>query len=232
MSIAERYRDLRAAIPPEVTLVLAAKTRTPDEVAEAIEAGATDIGHNYVQEAAAMREALGELARKVRWHLIGHLQSNKIGKALPLFDMIQTIDGAKRARALDRRAERDGRSRVPVLVEVNIGDEEAKAGVRERDGAALETAVLDLVGELARLAHVRVAGLMTMGPLFGDPEDARPYFRLARAIFERLRAEPIPGLAEMSVLSMGMTDSWRVAIEEGSTMVRLGTAVFGSATAG
>ena len=227
MSIQERYRAVRAAVPDDVTIVLAAKTRSAAEVAAAIDAGATDIGHNYVQEAVAMRAALGATGDRVRWHMIGHLQSNKIGKALGVFDVLQTVDSLERARAVDRKAAAAGRAAVPVLLEINIAGEASKAGIRASAGTPLEDVVLPIVGEVARLEHVRVVGLMTMGPAAGDPEAARPWFRRAREILDRVAAADIPGV-EPGMLSMGMTNSYQIAIEEGSTMIRIGTAVFGA----
>ncbi|MFC1592048.1 YggS family pyridoxal phosphate-dependent enzyme [Thermodesulfobacteriota bacterium] len=221
MGIGDTYQRLRAEIPAGVSIVLAAKTRAPEELAEAIDAGATDLGHNYVQEAAQMHAALGERARQVRWHMIGNLQTNKINKALQCCDVIQTVDSLQKGEDIAARAARAGRT-VPVYVEVNIGREESKAGV-----APLQDSLEQLVGALARLDGIAVAGLMTMGPMTGDPEDSRPHFRTTRELFERLQAARIAGAA-LKTLSMGMSDSYRVAIQEGATMVRLGTIVFGA----
>lgn len=226
MSIAENYRRLREEIPGHVTIVLAAKTRMAREVAEAIEAGATDIGHNYVQEAGSMHAALGDAAARVRWHMIGHLQKNKINKALPVVDMIQTIDSARAAEAVDKRVEAAGKAAVEVLIEINSGGELSKSGLR-----ADYDAVCGVARGVAALPHLRLRGLMTMGPFLDDPEGMRPCFRATKRIFDRLGREGIPGV-RMEILSMGMSDSYRVAIEEGSTMVRLGTIVFGPRSCG
>jgi len=213
--VAENYRRIRESIPAHVTLVAAAKTRSPEEVAAAIDAGAQVIGENYVQEAERKRSALGSRADRVRWDLIGHLQSNKVNKALPVFDLIQTVDSPRLASAIDKRAQRT----VPVYIEVNIAAEQTKSG-------ASPEAVLDLARHICQLQHLRLEGLMTMEPYFDEPERARPYFRRMKDLFERLRDAELPGAA-LSVLSMGMTNSYRVAIEEGANMVRVGTAIFG-----
>jgi pyridoxal phosphate enzyme (YggS family) len=221
MSIAERYCRIRAELSPHVTIVLAAKTRSVDEVKQAISAGATDIGFNYVQEAAAMRAALGEDAGRVRWHLIGHLQTNKINKALPLFDMLQTVDSAGLAAAIDERAVAAGTQVIPVLIEVNAAGESGKTGVSP-DIAALR----ELAATISQLPHLRLGGLMTMGPADATAEELRPFFKAARELVERLRTEGLPNV-HLSTLSMGMSDSYRVAVDEGATMVRLGSVVFG-----
>jgi len=213
--IADNYRRIREELPSDVTLVVAAKGRTPEEVAEVVEAGATVIGENYVQEAEAARTALGEAAERVEWHLIGHLQRNKVNKALPLFDLIQSVDSERLARAISGRAEKP----VRAYVEVNIGGEGSKFGVPPEH-------VTDLVRRLAGLKSLRIEGLMTMAPYCEDPEEARPYLRRMRGIFEELKGLDVPGV-RMDVLSMGMTSSYRVAVEEGANMVRIGTAIFG-----
>ncbi len=221
MSIAEIYQRLRSEIPSHVTIVPAAKTRSVQEMLEVIEAGATDLGHNYVQEAELARQALGSAAEKVRWHLIGHLQSNKINKALQAFDVFQTVDSLEKAQAIDVRAARLDRV-VPVYIEINSASEASKSGVApEFDKLA------DLALGLGALAHVRLEGLMTMGPLGADESEVRGAFRKTRHLFDRLRDLELPG-ACIKTLSMGMTDSYRIAIEEGATMVRPGTIVFGS----
>ncbi|HFE63545.1 MAG TPA: YggS family pyridoxal phosphate-dependent enzyme [Caldithrix sp.] len=220
MSIGENYLRIRNEIPGHVRIVLAAKTRQPGEVAEAIEAGATDIGENYVQEAAAMIQALGEKAEAVTWHMIGELQKNKINKALPIFDVIQTIDSLEKAIAVDKRAARFEKV-VPVLIEINSAAEPNKSGL------APDSSVAETVAKgISQLKHLHLQGVMTMGPLGADPEDVRPFFRKTREIFEHLKELEISGV-EMNTLSMGMSDSYRVAIEEGTNMVRLGTIIFG-----
>jgi pyridoxal phosphate enzyme (YggS family) len=204
-----------AALPPGVELVAAAKTRTAAEIIEAVEAGVRTVGENYVQEAAEVYPALGH---RVRWHFIGHLQTNKVKRAVEIFDLVETVDSLTLGREIDKRAAAAGRT-VDVLVEVNSGREPQKAGVMPDDAEAL-------LRSLAGLPRLRVLGLMTMGPYEGDPEDSRPYFKETRRVFEALKQAAIPGI-EMRHLSMGMSHSWRVAVEEGATMVRIGTALFG-----
>ena len=213
--IAANVRAVLADLPPGVELVAAAKTRTAAEILEAIEAGVTIVGQNYVQEAAAV---FPEVGRRARWHLIGHLQSNKAKMAAGIFDLIETVDSLGLGRELDKRAAAAGRT-LDVLVEVNSGREPAKSGVLPEEAEGL-------VRGLAALPRLRVLGLMTMGPYEGDPEDSRPYFRETRRVREALEAASIPGV-EMRRLSMGMSHSWKVAVEEGATLVRLGTAIFG-----
>ncbi|MFH1904002.1 MAG: YggS family pyridoxal phosphate-dependent enzyme [bacterium] len=220
MCIAENYQRIREEIPDNVTMVLAGKTRTREEIEEVIEAGATDIGENYVQEAEKMYDSLGEKAKKVRWHMIGHLQKNKINKALRIFDVIQTVDSLEKAAAIDKRAQGIGKT-VSVYLEINIGSEMTKAGIKPE-----YEVIENLVREISKLEHLSFEGLMTMGPRFGNPEDSRPYFRKAKDIFERIKALNLTGV-KMETLSMGMSNSYKVAIKEGSNLVRLGTVVFG-----
>ncbi len=204
-----------ASLPAGVTLVAAGKTRTPEQLRAAVDGGVRVIGHNYVQEAEASISALG---RQVRWHFIGHLQRNKARKAVELFDMIETLDSVRLARALDRACAEAGKV-MPVLIEVNSGEEDSKAG-------AMPDRVQSLARELAGFERLRLIGLMTMGPWLADPEKMRPCFRLTRELFDTLSFAGIEG-AEMKYLSMGMSDSYRVAIEEGANLVRIGTALFG-----
>jgi len=229
MGIAENYRRLREDIPDRVTILLAGKTRTAEEIVEAIEAGATDIGQNYVQEGAAMHKALRGRAKDVTWHMIGHLQTNKINKALRVFDVIQTVDSLEKAIAIDKRVEPVGRSLIPVFIEINIGNEDSKAGINPGEHEPFEDYMESFARDMSSLAHLRLQGLMTMGPRFGNPEDARPYFSRTRKVFDRLKALALPNV-DMRFLSMGMTNSYRVAIEEGSNMVRIGSGVFGERT--
>jgi len=168
MTIGEKYRKIRGEVPDHVTIVGAVKTRTADEVSQAIEAGLTEIGENYVQEAESLSNELGARAKNVRWHMIGHLQTNKINRALELFDVIQTIDSLKKADAINKRAAVRGKV-VPVYIEINIGSELTKSGLSP-DYALVE----GLIKEMAGMEFLRVEGLMTMGPVTGDPEDIRP----------------------------------------------------------
>jgi len=222
LSIGDRVRSILASLPEGVLLVGAAKMRSPDEARAAIEAGLPAIGHNYVQQAEAMQQALGEWQaqseRPVRWHLIGHLQRNKAKKAVALFDMIETIDSAHLARAVDGHCAAIGKV-MPVFIEINSGRESNKTGV------APERAE-EFAREIGGLEHLHLRGLMTMGPRFGDPEDARPYFRLTKELFDSLSSADL-GDGEMRYLSMGMSNTYKVAIEEGANIVRIGTDLFG-----
>jgi pyridoxal phosphate enzyme (YggS family) len=214
-TIAANVKAILSELPPGVELVAAAKTRTAAEVLEAVEAGVRIVGENYVQEAAVILPAVG---RRARWHLIGHLQTNKAKKAVEIFDLVETVDSIALGRELDRRAAAAGKT-MEVLVEINSGREPQKAGV-------LPDEAEPLARSLAALPRLRVLGVMTMGPFEGDPEDSRPYFQETRRVFEALKALAIPGVT-MRHLSMGMSHSWRVAVEEGATFVRIGTAIFG-----
>jgi len=213
--IKENVRQLLAELPPGVELVAAAKQQSPEPVLAAVEAGIKIIGENYVQEAAAAFQVIG---RRVQWSFIGHLQKNKVKKAVEIFDLIETVDSLELAEEINKRAAAAGRV-MPVLIEVNSGREPQKFGV-------LPEKVEELARAIAGLSHLKLRGLMTMGPFEGDPEEARPYFRLTRQLFEQLKRLSLPG-TEINILSMGMTNSYRVAIEEGATRVRLGTRIFG-----
>lgn len=226
MSIRENYTRLREEIPQNVTILVSCKTRTGEQVEEAIDAGVTDIGENYVQEAGSLRSSLEGKAKEVRWHMIGHLQTNKINKALRIFDVVQTVDSLQKATAIDKRVEKATKKTVPVYIEINIGNENSKAGIKPQEHEPFEEYIEKLVRDMSTLSHLRLEGLMTMGPRFGDPEAVRPYFRRTRKVFERIRSLNLSHV-DMKYLSMGMTNSYRVAIEEGSNMVRIGTAVFG-----
>jgi pyridoxal phosphate enzyme (YggS family) len=215
MGIRENVNKLLEELPEGVELVAAAKTRTAAEVLAAVEAGIKIVGQNYVQETEAIYPAIG---KKARWHFIGHLQKNKVKKAVKLFDMIETVDSVELAQEIDKRCAATGKV-MPVLVEVNSGQEPQKAGV-------LPEKAEELIKAIARLANIKVMGLMTMGPRFGNPEDSRPYFVITKKIFERIKALKIPNV-EMKYLSMGMTNSYPVALEEGANLVRIGTLIFG-----
>lgn len=212
--ITKSARGILETIPPHVILVAATKGRHIDEVEAVLKAGVTHVGHNYVQEAQPIIDALGPRAT---WHMIGHLQRNKAKKAVDLFDLIDTVDSLRLAKALDRHCASVGKA-MQVLVEINCGREASKTGVMPED--------LDgLVESLSKLKHIRVLGLMTMGPSFGDPEYARPYFYETREAFFRISNMGLPNVT-MRYLSMGMSNSFQVAIEEGANIVRIGTKLF------
>ena len=213
--IKENVKKVLAELPEGVRLVGAAKTRTPHEILEAVEAGLEIIGENYVQEAEKAYQVVG---RRTKWHMIGHLQSNKAKKAVKIFDMIETVDSMKLAQAIDRACEKIGKI-MPVLLEINSGEESQKAGVMPED-------TISLVRDILELKNVRIMGLMTMGPFAGDPEDSRPYFQKTRKLFEEIKKMDLAGV-DMKYLSMGMSNSYKVALEEGANLVRIGTMLFG-----
>ncbi|HOL21925.1 MAG TPA: YggS family pyridoxal phosphate-dependent enzyme [bacterium] len=214
-SIKENVKRILSEIPEGVILVAATKTRSVEEIREAIDAGIRIIGENYVQEA---EEKFKQIGRQVRWHMIGHLQRNKVEKALNIFDCIETVDSFNLAREIDKYAGKKGII-FPVLIEINSGREPQKSGVMPED-------VEKLIAEISQLKNIRVEGLMTMGPLVKNPEDIRPYFKLTKGIFDKIKEKNLPNV-EMKYLSMGMSDTWKIAIEEGANMVRIGTAIFG-----
>lgn len=213
--IEESVTEIRNSLSPEVLLVAAAKTRLPEEVRAAIHAGIKIIGYNYVQEAERMYQVIGNT---VQWHMIGHLQRNKVKKAVTLFDMIETIDSVQLAEAVNNQCASEGKI-MPVLVEINSGKESNKTGV-------LPENVDKLIMQISGLPNLRIQGLMTMGPRFGNPEDARPYFKATKSAFDRLSKAKIPNV-EMRYLSMGMSNSYKIAIEEGANIIRVGTKLFG-----
>lgn len=214
-NIRKSTKKILESIPPGVLLLAAAKMRTLEEVEAAIQAGVTDIGYNYVQEALPIIQTIGDRAK---WHMIGHLQQNKVKIAVEYFDMIETVDSWRLAQSLDRYCA-NLQKKMPVLVEVNSGRETNKTGV-------LPEEVDELVIRMSTLQNLRVEGLMTMGPRFGDPEDSRPYFKATREVFERIAARNLPNIT-MKFLSMGMSNSYQIAIEEGANIVRIGTKLFG-----
>ncbi|MBA7585492.1 Pyridoxal phosphate homeostasis protein [subsurface metagenome] len=213
--IKQNVRQILGELPDGVELIAAAKTRKPEEILEAIEAGVKIIGENYVQEGERAYQVVGD---KVEWHFIGRLQKNKVKKAVQFFDMIETVDSPEVAGEIDKRCSQIGKV-ISVLIEINSGQEEQKSGVLPEDAE-------QLVRELSLFQNIRVIGLMTMGPRFGNPEDSRPYFVETRRIFEKIKKLNLSNV-EMKYLSMGMTNSYKVAIEEGANMVRIGTRIFG-----
>ena len=214
--IKESVTSILGTIPTDVQLIAAAKTRTLEEVEAAIQGGVTHIGYNYVQEALPIIQAIGN---RVTWHMIGHLQRNKAKLAVQYFDMIETVDSLRLAQTLDRRCAEIGK-KIPVLIEINSGSEETKTGLLPDD-------VDELVVQMKTLDHIKVVGLMTMGPRYGNPEGSRPYFKATRQVFERLGTLDLSNVT-MRYLSMGMSNSYKVAIEEGANIVRIGTKLFGS----
>ncbi len=201
--------------PSEVGLVAAVKRVPVDGILEAVEAGVEMLGENYVQEARSLKE---KIAAPVRWHMIGNLQSNKARQAVRLFDVIETVDREKLVNELERCAREEGK-KLDVMIQVDLAGEAAKSGVDPGQARRLIEAV-------AACEHLRCVGLMTMPPFFDDPEGARPYFAELRTLRERLQPL-VPQGGELKELSMGMSGDFEVAVEEGATLVRIGTALFG-----
>jgi len=214
-TITENVTDIQHSLPSGVLLVVAAKTRLPDEVKAAINAGIKIIGYNYVQEAERIHQAIDD---SVQWHMIGHLQRNKVKKAIQIFDMIETIDSVELAEEVNKQCVSAGKI-MPVLIEINSGKESNKTGVLPKHAEKL-------ILQINHLPNLQIQGLMTMGPRFGNPEDARPYFKATKSLFDQTGRTKIPHV-EMRYLSMGMSNSYKIAIEEGANIVRIGTVLFG-----
>ena len=202
--------------PKTVKLVTVSKTVPVDRVRTAIKAGVKVLGENYVQEAREKIEGLSE--EEVSWHFIGHLQSNKAKYAVKLFDLIHSVDNLKLARELNKRAGALGKVQQ-ILIQVNISGEVTKSGIEAEQA-------LNLVREISALENLAICGLMTMPPYFNAPDKVRPYFKALRSLQALIRQEAIPNV-DMTELSMGMTGDFEAAIEEGATLVRIGTAIFG-----
>lgn len=208
----------RAGRPPgSVRLVAATKTVTVDRIQEGIDAGLLILGENRVQEAVPKIAALKETS--ARWHFIGQLQRRKVRTVIGLFDLIHSVDTLELAQEIDRRAGDAGRCQ-DILLEVNIGDEPTKAGFQPDE-------LVEMISRLPVLPHVRIKGLMAVPPPTTDAESARPYFGKLRDLAVRIAALELPSVA-MQELSMGMSNDYEVAIEEGATLVRIGTAIFGA----
>ncbi|MGD0325821.1 MAG: YggS family pyridoxal phosphate-dependent enzyme [Terriglobia bacterium] len=203
--------------PDDVKLVAISKTFPPECIRAAYEAGLRDFGENRVQEAMAKRPVLSDLS--ITWHLVGHLQTNKAKAARELFHWVHSVDSFRLAQKLDQAAVASGAGRLPVLLEVNLGEEASKAGVGESE-------IIPLAEQVSRLGTLEVRGLMVIPPFLDDPELVRPYFRRLRELAQEIESKNIPNLS-MQELSMGMSHDFEVAIEEGATIIRVGTAIFG-----
>jgi len=208
--------------PDEITLMAVGKTFPPEKIREAYVAGLRVFGENRVQEFAEKAGAMRDLA-EADWHLIGHLQTNKATKAAELFSAVDSADSPRLAEKLNVAAEKAGKM-LPVLIEINVGGEEAKSGLAPQ-AEELE----QILRGAPRWKNLTIRGLMTVPPYTENPEDARPFFRQLREIRDRIAARHLPAVS-MDVLSMGMSHDFEVAIEEGSTCVRVGTAIFGERT--
>jgi pyridoxal phosphate enzyme (YggS family) len=201
--------------PQEITLVAVSKTIEADKIEEAIAAGVNIIGESRIQEA---KEKYEKVKSRIIWHLVGHLQRNKAKDAVKIFDLIHSVDSAKLAKEIDKQARKAGKIQK-ILVEVNVSGEESKHGLSPEG-------VITFLQEINGLPNIKIKGLMTMAPLYENPEDCRPCFRKLKELVEEVKAENIKNV-EMVYLSMGMSNDFEVAIEEGSNMVRIGRAIFG-----
>ncbi len=200
----------------DIRLVAVSKTVPAERIRAVVGTGVRILGENYIQEAREKIEALADL--ELTWHFIGHLQRNKAKYAVRLFELIHSVDSIRLAREIDKQAAKAGKQQA-ILIQVNTGKEVSKSGVYEEEALALAR-------EAAAMEHLSVKGLMTLPPYFYAPEKVRPYFRALRELRDRIREADLPGI-EMTELSMGMTGDFETAIEEGATMVRIGTALFG-----
>jgi PLP dependent protein len=230
MSIADNVAEIRERIArtavkvgrgaDSITLMAVSKTVEPERIKEAYAAGLRVFGENRVQEFEAKSAALSEL-KDAEWHLIGHLQSNKAKKAAESFHAVDSVDSLRLAEKLNQAAA-ESNKKLNVLIEIKVGQEESKAGIT-LDSPELE----NLLRAAPQLTNLQIRGLMTVPPFTEDPEGARPYFRLLRDLRDQIAARKLPAI-QMDVLSMGMSHDFEVAIEEGSTCVRVGTAIFGT----
>ena len=203
----------------EITLMAVTKTIPPERIRQAYEAGIRVFGENRVQEFAVKVEGLRDL-REAQWHMIGHLQTNKAAKAVEMFSSVESVDSLRLAQKLNSAAAQLEK-RIPVLIEINIGGEDAKSGTPPDSGEFEE-----LLRAAPQLSALEYRGLMTVPPYFQDPEQSGPYFQKMRALFDHIGARDLPAV-EMAVLSMGMSHDFEIAIQEGATCVRIGTAIFG-----
>jgi PLP dependent protein len=229
MSILESVAHIRERIaaaarrakrqPEEIALMAVTKTFPPERIREAYDAGLRLFGENRVQEFAGKAAALADLSG-ADWHMIGHLQSNKAGKAAELFTAVDSVDSLRLAQKINDSAQQLGK-KLNVLIEINVGGEDAKTGI-----APGSSELDEILRAAPGLEQLVIRGLMTIPPFTEDPQDARPYFRRLREVRDRIAAKRLPAI-HMDVLSMGMSHDFEVAIEEGSTCVRLGTAIFG-----
>ena len=201
--------------PQEIKLVAVTKTATIEQIKEAISAGVKIIGENKVQEA---KEKYQILTAGIEWHLVGHLQTNKVKYAIEIFDLIHSVDSIKLAKEIDRRSLQFGMI-TNVLVEVNVSGEETKYGIKPEE-------VEPFLKEISEFSRTRVRGLMTIAPIAEDKEEVRPYFRKLRELFKEIKSKNIKNV-KMDYLSMGMTEDFEVAVEEGANMVRIGRGIFG-----
>lgn len=214
-SISINVKKLLDGLPDTIKLVAACKTRTPDEIQTAVDAGIKIVGHNYVQEA---EESFDKIDGKIKWHMIGHLQKNKVKRAVKIFDMIQSLDSYELAKLINVQCGKIDKV-MDCLIEVNSGKEDNKTGI-------LPEKVEELAVKVFKLQNIRISGLMTMGPFLGAPDDFRPYFKVTKKLFDSLKVHPVIS-PYMKYLSMGMSVSYQEAIKQSANMIRIGTDIFG-----
>jgi len=214
MTIAENYNRVKEQIADHIKICVVVKKRTTDEVRKVIEAGATDIGINYIQEGLDLFKELGDLSKQVNWHHIGHLQKNKINKIVPFISSIQTIGSYSQAEAINKRLDRI----LPVCIEINSAREENKKGIMPEDAE-------QLIRSCSNLSNIKIDGLMTIGAYSTNAENMRPYFKLTNELFNHIKQLNINNV-QMTTLSMGMSDSYQIAIEEGANFIRPGRTIF------
>ncbi|MGM0441085.1 MAG: YggS family pyridoxal phosphate-dependent enzyme [Elusimicrobiota bacterium] len=208
-------KKILSEIPEHVKLEAACKTRTAAEIQKAVDGGIRILGENYYQEAA---DVVDKVTGKPQWHFIGHLQRNKVKKAIKIFDMIESLDSYRLAKEINKRCKKIDKV-MDCLVEVNSGREKNKYGIFPEE-------IEDFIDEVKDFKYIKIKGLMTMGAFEGTSEDFRPYFKITRKIFNSLKLQDIPE-CDMEYLSMGMSTSYKIAIEEGANIVRIGTKIFG-----
>ena len=226
-TLSERFADVRKRIetaarsrnrsPEDITLVAISKTHPTETLRAALDVGVTDLGENRVQEAEAKIVELGREAS--RWHLVGHLQSNKTRRAVQLFDVIHSLDSPELAQRLDRVCSEEGREKLPVLIQINFGGEKSKTGIDPRD-------LPQLLETTAACQRLHLIGLMTLPPYFENADCGRPFFKALRELRDQMKVEGRFGEGQ-GELSMGMSHDFEIAIEEGATILRVGTAIFG-----
>jgi pyridoxal phosphate enzyme (YggS family) len=218
--IKENILRLRGQIPESIAIVAVSKGRIIEQIKEVIEAGVTEIGENRVQEAIAKFNALRTMNYKLRTHMVGHLQTNKVKDALNLFDLIQSVDSLNLAQEIDRQAAKIHKIQ-DILIEVKTSPEATKFGLKPDE-------TVEVIKEMAKLKNINIKGLMTIAPIVDNPEKTRPYFKTLRILKDKINSLTLTTYP-LTLLSMGMTDDFEIAIEEGSNMVRIGRAIFESA---
>ena len=217
--ISEAYSKIKRE-PRQIVIVAVSKNRSVEEIKEAIEAGITDIGENKVQEALLKFNVLqaSQYAGRIKWHMVGHLQSNKAKDAVRIFDLIQSVDSLHLAQELNKQAAKLNKVQ-DILIEIKTSPEATKFGLKPEE-------TIEVTEKISKLANVRINGLMTIAPLLGDAEKVRPYFRQLKELSEKVSGQLANRITGKLILSMGMTDDFEIAIEEGADMVRIGRAIF------